>query len=273
MNWRAIQAIVRRDLLIVMRSKGVLLPLILMPILVTVVLPGFIGGLAPMLAEMPGSSMSDISTFLETMPAAMQEKFSGYNETQTMVVLVLTYFFAPMFLIMPLMVASTIAANSFAGEKERKTLEALIYTPTSDATLFMGKILAAWIPAVLVALGSFVLYGIVANLAAWPTMQKIFFPNAMWIAMVLWVSPAAAGLGLGSMVLVSSKTNSFQEAYQIGSIVVLPIVILILGQASGVMYLNVGVALLLGLILWLIDACILYFAVRTFRRTEIIARL
>ena len=34
----------------------------------------------------------------------------------------LGYLFAPMFLIMPLMLSSIIAAESFAGERERKTL-------------------------------------------------------------------------------------------------------------------------------------------------------
>jgi ABC-type Na+ efflux pump permease subunit len=190
-----------------------------------------------------------------------------------MIVALLVYFFAPMFLILPLMVASTMAANSFAGEKDRKTLEALVYTPTTDTELFVGKLLAAWIPAFLVAIGSFVLYGVTANLAAWPTMREIFFPNLMWVILVLWVSPATAGLGLGSMILVSSKVNSFQEAYQIGSAVVLPVVMLMLGQISGVLYFSAGVVFIVGLVLWGIDAAILWFAVRTFQRTEIIARL
>jgi ABC-type Na+ efflux pump permease subunit len=41
------------------------------------------------------------------------------------------------------MVSSVLAADSFAGEKERKTLEALLYTPTTDRELFTAKLLEA----------------------------------------------------------------------------------------------------------------------------------
>ncbi len=273
MNIRAMKAIAARDLKIVTRSKGVTIPMIILPLILMVVLPGLIGGIVPLLEDMDESPTEDLDMFLSQMPPNILEELTGYNETQTMVAVLLTYFFAPLFLILPMMVASTIAANSFAGEKERKTLEALIYTPTTDTELFIGKTLAAWIPAVLIALVGFVLYSIVVNVASWPTMGKVFFPNAMWLMLIVWVAPAAAGLGLGSMILVSSKANSFQEAYQIGSAVVLPVVMLLFGQVSGVLYFTVGVVFLVGCVLWLIDAAILWFAVKTFQRREIIARL
>ncbi len=273
MNRRAIKTIATRDLKVVTRSKAVMIPMVVLPVMITVLFPAILGAAAPYLSEIPGSTTSEVALYLEQMPPQMKEIFAGYTETQTMIVMMVVYIFAPMFLILPLMIASTIAADSFAGEKERKTLEALIYTPTSDAELIAGKMLAAWIPALVITLGSFVVYGIVANVAAWPTMGEIFFPNFMWLVLVFWVAPAAAGLGLGTMVLVSSKVNTFQEAYQLGATVVLPVLILILGQATGLLYLSAGVIFLVGLILWLVDAAVLWFAVRTFRRSEIIARL
>jgi hypothetical protein len=87
------------------------------------------------------------------------------------------------------------------------------------------------------------------------------------------LAPAAAGLGLASMVLVSTKVNTFQDAYQLGTLVVLPLMLLILGQIAGVIYLSAGFVFLAGLVLWLIDAGVLWFAARTFQRGEIIARL
>lgn len=272
MNWRAIQAIARRDLLIVLRSKGVLIPMIILPVLMLVLLPGGIAALAPAMAEMPGSD-ADFEMMLQAMPSTQQAHYAALPVDQVMVELMIVHFFAPMFLIIPLMVASTIAANSFAGEKERKTLEALIYTPTTDLELLVGKLLTAWIPALIVTLAGFLLYALVVNVAAWPTMGRIFFPNLMWLVLVAWVAPAAAGLGLSSMVLVSAKANSFQEAYQIGGVVVVPVVALMLGQVSGVMYLSIGVLFIVGLVFWLIDGAILWYSARTFHRNEMIARL
>jgi hypothetical protein len=104
-------------------------------------------------------------------------------------------------------------------------------------------------------------------------MGQMFFPNLMWVVMTLWVVPAAAGLGLSSMVLVSARAQGFQDAYQTGGMIVLPILLLVFGQISGVMYFSVWVVLLLGLVLWGIDAVLIWFGSRTFRRGRLIARL
>jgi ABC-2 type transport system permease protein len=272
MNTRAMKAIIRKDLQVISQSKGVLVPLIVVPVIMFIALPA-LAALVPAATSLPGMSLTQLEDFIARMPSGLLAELAPYNQEQKMIVLILVYFLAPMFLIVPLMVASVIAADSFAGEKERKTLEALLYTPASDRELFLAKILSAWLPALAVSLGGFVLYGLVANLAAWPVMERIFFPNTMWWALLLWVAPAAAGLGLSSMVLVSSRVSGFQEAYQLGSVVVLPIVLLVIGQAMGVMYLSIAFVLLLGLILWLVDAALIAFGIRQFQRGELIARL
>jgi hypothetical protein len=75
------------------------------------------------------------------------------------------------------------------------------------------------------------------------------------------------------MILVSSKATTYQEASQIGGVVVLPIVLLILGQVSGVVYLSPGFVLLLGALLYSLDALTLWFAIRTFRREAVVTKL
>ncbi|NLF00955.1 MAG: ABC transporter permease subunit [Anaerolineales bacterium] len=273
MRYRILLAIVRKDVMVALRNKGVLIPIIIVPLVFFVGLPLLFALLPSALQNMPGDPFADFRTMLEQMPGGLREQLSGLNEVQTVIVLALVYFFAPMFLILPLMVANVIAADSFAGEKERKTLEALLHTPATDLELYLGKLLAAWAPAVAVSLVGFVLYGLVANIAAWPVMGRVFFPNTMWIVLVLWVAPAAAALGMAAMVLVSSRAQGFQDAYQIGGAVVLPVLLLVIGQMTGVMYFSTGLVALLGLVLWVLDGVMLWFGVRTFQRGELIARL
>ena len=272
MNWRAIRAIVRKDLKVVFQNKGVMIPMIVVPLVILGILPA-LSALVPLFEADLSSTLQDFRTFLANMPPGLQAELAGYNKAQTVVVLLLVYMLAPMYLILPLMVSSVIAADSFAGEKERKTLEALLYTPTTDAELLLGKMLAAWLPALAIGWAGFVLYGTIANVAAWPTMGHIFFPNWMWIALALWVTPAVAGLGLGVTVLVSVRAQSFQDAYQMGAIVVLPIILLLAGQALGVMYFSTWLVLLLGLVVWAIDAVLIWFGARNFRRGELAARM
>ena len=272
MNWRAIFAITRRDLLAVTRSKGVMLPLIIVPLIFMIVLPAAFGFFGPALMEMPGANLPDLSLFLDQLPSELLEQFEGYSMEQLMIVFSLVYMFAPMFLIIPLMVASVVAADSFAGEKERKTLEALIYTPTTDLELFIGKVLSAMIPAVAISLIGFLLYALTANIAAWSTMGRIFFPTTAWIILIVWVAPGTAAAGLGATVIVSSRANSFQEANQIAGVIVLPILALVIGQVTGAIYFGAIFTVLLGAFFWILGGILLYVGVGTFRRNEILAK-
>ncbi|MEZ4633534.1 MAG: ABC transporter permease subunit [Caldilineaceae bacterium] len=272
MNRRAIATLIRRDLKIVLQSKGVTIPLIIVPVIMLIVLPG-LAALAPLAEDASGGAMSDLTTMLAQMPASLQAQFAGYSLAESIVILAVVYLMAPMYLIVPLMVASVIAADSFAGEKERKTLEALLYTPITDRDLFVAKLLSAWLPAVAVAWGGFVLYSVVANIAGWPTMGRVFFPNWMWVALAFWVAPAVAGLGLAATVIVSARVKSFQEAYQLGAIVVLPVVALLIAQGAGVMYFSLGLVMALGLVVWLIDAALIWYGSRSFRRTDLLSQL
>jgi len=272
MNTRAIRAIVRKDLKVTFQNKGVMIPLIVVPVIMFVALPALVG-LTPLLGEGPGSPLADLQMLLENIPPALEQTLGGYSPMQQVVVLALVYFLAPMYLIVPLMVASVIAADSFAGEKERKTLEALLYTPTTDRELLLGKLLSAWLPAVAVGLVGFVFYSLVANIAGWSTMGGIFFPTLMWMVLALWVAPAVAGLGLVVTVLISARAEGFQDAYQMSAIIVLPLLLLIIGQATGVMYLSTGLVLLLGAVLWFLDGLLLWWGGRWFRRGELFGRL
>ncbi len=274
MNQRAIWTIVRKDLKIVARSRNTLLTLVSLPLIIFVVLPVIMVLITRSAdAEAIADQFKDFGGFLENMPDPLRTEFEGLTPQQEGIVLLSTYFVAPLYLVVPMMLASVLAADSFAGERERKTLEGLLYTPVTETELFAGKMLVALIPAMLVSLGGLIVYSLVVNTLAYPVMGRVFFPNFMWILLAVWVGPAVAGLGLGATVIVSSKVKTIQEAYQIGGFIVIPIVLLVAGQAAGVIYFSVGLVLALGFVLWLVDLGLLWLGIKTFRRGEIIARL
>lgn len=270
MNARAIFAIVRKDLKVVSRNKGVMLPIIIAPLIMFAILP-LIVLLMPLLGEVFGFTPNDALGLINQMPAGFQQEFAGGDPYQGLARYFLVDIMAPFFLIVPLMVSSVIAADSFAGEKERKTMEALLYTPTTDRELFIGKLLSGWLAALAVAFAGFVVYAFMANAAAWPYIHRVFFPNTNWLVLISWVVPAVPGLGLGVMVLVSARAQGFQDAYQMGSIVVLPVIFLIVGQVSGAMTMSVPLAFLLGLGIWLLDGLLIWFGSRSFKRNRLLA--
>jgi ABC-2 type transport system permease protein len=271
MNWRAIRAIIQKDIRVALKNRGVVLPIIILPLVMFVFLP-WLSVLAPNEINMAGNNLEEVDQLIDMMPSGLQQEMAPYNMEQKMVVFFLVYMLAPMFILVPMMVSSVIAADSFAGEKERKTLEALLYTPTSDAELFTGKMLGAWLPALVVAAIGFCIYAINVNLAGWGTMGRIFFPNVMWIVLLVWVTPAVSALGMMAMVFASARAQGFQDAYQVGGLVVLPVILLMFGQISGVMYFSVGAVFLVGVAIWAIDAVLLWLASRQISRSELISK-
>jgi ABC-2 type transport system permease protein len=268
MNTRIIGAIVRKDLRVVRRSRALMTPLIVLPVLLMIVFPVVFTFLPRML----GGAGDEFATMVNSLPDPVKAQFGEFTEA-TWIRLVHTQMLAPLMLLVPFMVANVIAADGFAGERERKTLEPLLYTPATDAELFVAKLLAAWIPAVMIAFGGAFVYAVIVNALAWPVMKGIFFPDATWVVMVLWMAPAFAALGLAGMLLVSIRVRGMQEATQLGGLFVLPVIALVVAEVRGAILLGPWMAIVIGLLVWAIAGILLAFGVKRFRRTTLVAKL
>jgi ABC-2 type transport system permease protein len=269
MNGNAVQAIVRKDLKVVFKNKGVSIPLIVVPVFLLVVLLPVMATLAPKLGFLDSPDIVWLDKVIEAMPAGFRTALAGYDMAQMFVVVLLVYGAAALYPLLPLIVVTSIAADSFAGEKERKTLEALLYTPTTDWELLLGKLLSAWLPALGISWGCFLLYTVTANLAAWPVMGRLIFPTTMWLILAVWNAPAVAALGLVTMVLISLRARTFQSASQLAGLVVIPGFILFGTLLAVMMSLDTWLAGLLGLLIWAIAAALLWLGGRSFRRSRL----
>ena len=82
-----------------------------------------------------------------------------------------------------------------------------------------------------------------------------------------------AALGLGIMVRVSIRVNNTQDAQQLGGAVVLPLVILAVGQTTGLLLAGPGLALAAGAIVWVIAIVLNVRGARAFTRDRMAPRL
>ena len=265
-DWNAIWAVVRKDVTAVRRSKAVVIPMLAVPFLLLVVLPLVIGLAAR-------AQTGGIEEFLSDMPAGLADPISSLPPPQQIVVLVNGYLLAPLFLIVPLMVSAVLAADAFAGEKERRTMETLLHLPISNRDLFVAKLLGAYIPAVVVSWVGFALFCVVTNAVAWGVMHRIFVPTRLWAVVIFWVAPAVALLGLGVMVRVSVRARSTQEANQLGGAVVLPLIFLAVGQSTGLLLLDLPVAVAIGAVVWVLAIWLTARGARRFTRDQIATRI
>ena len=266
-DWRAIRAVMARDVRAVSRSKAVVLPMLLVPFLLLVVLPFGIGLAARM------RSSPDLASFLDQVPDSLADQLADRPNGERLVLLVNGYLLAPLFLIVPLMVSAVLAADAFAGEKERRTLEGLLHLPISDRDLFVAKLLTAFVPAMAVSWGGFLAFAVVANGVAWPVMHRVFVPTQLWAVMILWVAPAVAALGLGVMVRVSARASTSQEANQLGGAVILPLIVLAVGQTTGLLLVDLPIAMAVGAVIWAVAIWLVARGAKRFTRDALATRL
>ena len=263
----AIRAVIAKDWQAVRRAKGVIIPMLVVPALLLVALPFGLG------IGARGADASNADTLLRHLPGGLGHTLLHLPANQRIIVLVDGYLLAPLFLIVPLMVASVLAADAFAGEKERRTLEGLLHLPIDDRALFTAKVLGAFLPALGVSWVGFVLFTGVVDWVAWPVMHRLLLPTRLWLVVIVWVAPAVAALGMGIMVRVSARARTTQEANQLGGAVVLPLIFAAVGQATGLLLVTMPVALALGGVVWLIALLLLGRGASRFTRDRIATRL
>ena len=258
MNSRAVWAIARKDIRAIAANMQVWLPTLMIPAILGVIMPAAILIVLTVAPETQGSNMRSLYDLLDRLPTRLQTTLAALPQlNQKFAYLLINYLFAPFFLIIPLMTASVISADSFAGEKERGTLEGLLLAPVDLLSLLTGKALAAFLPAMAVSLLSFVLYGLTANLAGWGLFGRIFFPELNWLPLILLVIPGLALVAILFTVFISARVASFQAAYQLGALAILPALVLLFGQISGVLLLDFWVLTIIGAVLLAFDVALL----------------
>src|SRR5205823_38497 len=114
---------------------------------------------------------------------------------------------------------------------------------------------------------------IVSNVVAWPVMHRVFVPTRPWAVMIFWIAPAVTALGLSVIVRVSARARTSQEANQLGGTVILPLIVLAVGQSSGLLLVDIKISLAIGAVVWAIALCLCSRGARKFTRDQLATRL
>jgi ABC-type Na+ efflux pump permease subunit len=269
MNRSRVSAIVRKDLLELRKNKLAMMPMVVVPLVLCVLLPGVLTALALML----DISAVNGSDFIERL-LPVYDVPTEFTTTAVRVLYVfLNYMFVPFFMLVPIMVSSVIAANSVVGEKERRTLETLLYTPVSNRELIMAKQLSAFIPAVAISLLSFALYFVTVNTISVLISGMFLVRSLVWIPAILLVSPAASSVGLGVTLMVSVRSKTSMEAQQVAAVVIIPFLLILVAQLAGLFVMSVFHVIAFGGVLLVIGIVILRWIAPRFEREQILKTL
>jgi len=180
--------------------------------------------------------------------------------------------FSTMFLLMPMILPSIIAAYSIVGEKTNHTLEPLLATPVKTWELLAGKMLASLIPSMLLtwlAGGVFI-----AGAAAFAVSARVFgaIVSAGWITVLVVCTPFLALIAIAAMVAISARVNDPRTAQQFSAWIVVPFLAVFFGQLSGVLVLSPLIALVAAIMLAVVAGLAVWGATLLFQREVILTR-
>ena len=252
---RAMYAVMKKDFRGIISNRSLFLELLIVPLILTIVLPSIFVVAIHFAPDDP-----DILKMLELLPQG--SRTGGVEMAVTG--LILNYILPVFFLMIPIMTASIMAASSFVGEKEKYTLETLLYCPLSVKQIFQAKVLASFLFSMMVALISFAAMMIVLEMEAIFIMDMLIMPAAGWIVILCLLSPSISLITVTLIVRGSAKAQSVEESQQGAVFLIVPLILLVAGQFAGVMLLNVWILLGLGVLCALLAWVLLQKAVGRF---------
>lgn len=244
----AMTALIKKDFRGVTDNKHLFSAILILPLILTIILPSIFVVVVCFAPDDP-----DMQVLYQLLP----QESRGGSFQMTVIGLIFNYILPLFFLMIPIMTASIMAASSFVGEKEKHTLETLIYCPLSLQQIFRAKVLASFMLSMFVSLISFVAMLTVIQLEVFFLLDSLMLPGINWLIILLLVSPSISLIAVTLIVRGSAKARSVEESQQGAVFLILPLILLAVGQFSGIMLLGTGLLLILGLICALLAGLLL----------------
>ncbi|BCS90910.1 MAG: ABC transporter permease [Candidatus Micrarchaeota archaeon] len=257
MNSRAIKVFIK-DIKEVFSSIAIWLPMFAIPLGLSFLLPYLTVYIAVYEAPSIASRIANLVSANISLP--LEVRFIQYFSINVL---------APVFLTIPVFTASVIAADSFAGEKERKTAELLVSTPLSNKELILGKILASFIPSVCLSFLVFLISYYVLQYASIKSFSYAALNPFNWF-IILLAAPLISLLTISIVVIVSAHVKGVKEAQQITSLLVLPFISLPFASILNIISFNLSFFIYLLIGLAILNILVISFGIVTFDKEGLV---
>jgi ABC-2 type transport system permease protein len=257
-----LRAVWARESLEILRNRMLLLSIVVPPVVLT--------ALPLVLVRVMSDSTPRLPATVAAQIVANHPAWADMTLNQVASAFALQQFLV-MFLILPGYIPLAIASYSIVGEKQTRSLEAVLATPIRTTELLAGKAIAALVPGVLAAWISYVGVVILAAVLLGSRLAAVIM-EPTWLAAVLALGPAVGLVSVTAGLLVSSRVNDPRAAQQIGAVIILPIVGLVVIQTTSSVVLEARDYLILAVIVAAIGAVGIRLGVAIFGRETILTR-
>ncbi|GAG57038.1 unnamed protein product [marine sediment metagenome] len=188
----------------------------------------------------------------------------NYNSTLIAVVIAAKVFILPYFLFTPSLISVILSADSFAGEKERKTMESLALLPVSKKELVVGKVLSVFIPAILLSFIFFAILCVEINLLAFRYLDGniLIITDLTFVLAIFILTPVFTFFNILVTIIVSSRSKNFKNAQTVSGLLIMPVLIIIFTQIFNPTFLSPVTIIIFSLFLGGLCVIILEFGYR-----------
>lgn len=250
------KAIMSKDLKGLLDNKKNFSVLLVIPILFGVILPISLC-LAVLLSPEDASFFDEIAQFL---PEA--DSLNHNHLVNELLTFFLNSVIPIFFLIIPIMSASVIAASSFVGEKEKRTLETLFYSPLTLKEIFQAKVYVSFCMGCLLSYISFVISMTLIIVGIYVLEGLVLTISISWLWILLLIVPSITLIAIVLIVKGSAKSSTIEESQQKSAFLILPLMLILVGQFTGILVLGSTVLFVAGMILLVVSLLMLKHATK-----------
>ena len=216
-------------------------------------------------------TVQQVSQALAILPESAQAQLQGDTPAPRTAYALAVYLFAPVAVVVPLTISTAVGAASLVGERERGTGEFLAHSPASVREIYLGKLVASFVPGYLTTLVGFGTYSLMVNLIVGPQTGGWFFPTSEWLVMMFWIIPPFLLLTLSLVLRLSARVKSTAAAQQASGLITLPLIGIAYSQATGTLMGSAWwTGWALGAAVWVTGAWSLHRGVRSVTRNRLL---
>jgi uncharacterized membrane protein SpoIIM required for sporulation/ABC-type transport system involved in multi-copper enzyme maturation permease subunit len=125
----------------------------------------------------------------------------------------------------PITISLVVALESFVGEKERGTIEPMLSAPLDNWQLYFGKLLVGVITPLVASYLSIAFYLVMVS------RQNLVMPQFITMLQLILLTTAHAALMVSAAIVISVQSTSVKAANLLASFIVIPVAILMQGEA------------------------------------------
>jgi ABC-2 type transport system permease protein len=275
-NWRRMMVVCRTDLRQLSQAKDFLLPMAVMAAIFYIFVPGLLLTTINTVADRSAAA-AKVGEALALLPRAAREAIptmtpagEPISELTRASYALAVYLFASLAVVVPVTIGNAVGASAIVGERERGTGEFLAHSPAGVREVYLGKLLASFIPGYISTVVGFACYSLVVNLTVGREIGRWFFPTPTWWVLMLWVVPAFLAITLSVVLRVSGRVSSTTAAHQIAGLVSFPAILISYGQATSALASGGRAPWITGAIAWAIAGVSLWRAIARMPRWRLL---